>query len=298
VNVETGSTACWTAASDNRSSYFEKGKVMRRMRFTRELSRAISEPTGVLFCVVLSGLLCLSALNGCGEGGGDVVPPSPDSGFNGRFGGQVSMDRGGQSSSDVLAFTLDSGSPLWGTVNTGTGGTGIISGETEGDTATFTGDIEPEDSGCLWSFSGGMILNGDGSISITMEGTDCTGAVSASGQVPRLQTDRLNVPNLLGVWQLNRNLTHPDIFMGCHIYTKVDDVEMAYLRIHSSTMEAYVKELSGDECTSTGTYTIVGSNRIEVHGDREFEGMVNLRNNGDRLAFVIMTGVEEVYDRI
>jgi len=271
---------------------------MRRMRFTKKPSKVVLQYTGGLTCVVLLGLFGLTPLNGCGGGDGDNGAVSAGSGFNGRFGGAVLIDRGGQHSSDVFSLTLDSGSPLWGIVNTGTGGSGTIAGEVEDDTATFTGEIEPEDSGCLWSFSGQMILTRDGSLSLTMEGTDCRGEVNASGQLPRLQPAHLNVSNLLGTWQLNRNLTHPDIFVGCHIYSKVEDIEMVYLRIYSSTMEAYVKEISGDECTGTGTYTIVGSNRIEVHGEREFEGPMRLSNNGDRLAFIIMSGVEEVYDRM
>ena len=72
MNVVTGSTAYWIVASDGSSFLSEEGKVMRRLRFMKKPIKVVLPYTGGLTYVVLLGLFGLSALNGCGGGGGVV----------------------------------------------------------------------------------------------------------------------------------------------------------------------------------------------------------------------------------
>jgi hypothetical protein len=116
------------------------------------------------------------------------------------FIGDLTNTQGGQTSAVPFTATLTVGSPLNGTFTLGEDRPGTLSGEAEGNEATFTGTITGD---CPGTLNGSMTLVNDTRLSFEGTGSDCGGALSLTGRLDRLA----ECVNIAGTWQVNEQAT-------------------------------------------------------------------------------------------
>ncbi len=147
------------------------------------------------------------ALKGCGGGGGGGdggQQPAP-SVFNGTFSGDITTTQGEEHFIDTMNISLTTHSPLSGTFFI-RGDVGTISGNAEGDVATFTGTI---DGICPGSFNGSITLISDNTFSISMTGSDCSGSFNSTGDLKRVE-----YIEIAGTWRVSESGTVTCVFDG------------------------------------------------------------------------------------
>jgi hypothetical protein len=124
---------------------------------------------------------CSSGGGDAGGGGGDDGQQPSTSAFNGTFSGDITTSQGGQDSVDTINLSLTVGSPLRGTFfRLSDGVVGTISGDAKGDSATFAGTSGGD---CPASFNGSIMLMGNDTLSVDVEGSNCNGTFSSSGEL-------------------------------------------------------------------------------------------------------------------
>ncbi|MBK6545088.1 MAG: hypothetical protein WAS55_13515 [Saprospiraceae bacterium] len=93
--------------------------------------------------------------------------------------------------------------------------------------------------------------------------------------------------NLQGIWDLNLQETHPDIFI-CNAFQS-DDVEWAYMVINNNEVDATVKlKNSGNICSGHKTFLIKDTNHLilQLDNGQSVEAKCNLTGTGSKLTFI------------
>lgn len=156
----------------------------------------------VVLFTVFSALVILT-LQACGGGGGDSggggSQPPPNSVFNGTFSGEIITTQREERIINTMDISLTTNSPLSGKFFIEGGGVGTLSGDAEGDTATFSGTI---DDICAGLFNGSITLLDDQTYSIDMTGSDCNGPFISGGDLSREEC-----VNIDGKWRASESVT-------------------------------------------------------------------------------------------
>lgn len=145
------------------------------------IPKAVHVVVSLLVVVLTFG--CSGGGGGSGGDGQNNPPPAANTQFNGTFTGQLSMTQQGQTATETWTMSLSVNSPLRGSFQTTDGIVGSIEGEASGNTATFTATEEA--TVCPATFTGTMQLTDANTLSVQATGSDCTGALLASGSMSR-----------------------------------------------------------------------------------------------------------------
>jgi hypothetical protein len=230
--------------------------------------------TSVLLMIIMLGLLFLMALSGCGGGDGDGGDgggraPAANSSFNGTFSGNFTTTQGGEDFVGTITMTLTVGSPLSGTFRAGDGTTGTISGEAEGNSATFSATIEGV---CPGSFSGSMTLEGD-TLSFNGNGSDCEGPFTSVGTLNRVDgAVPLSLEQLSGTYRLvDFTVTQPD---GTIITPNDIGTFSGTYMINPDGSATQDVTADGVTIIATGTISVIDNDTIQVNNNE-----INCTNN-------------------